>query len=130
VVTFLLVVAVAAAVDLGVPFDRLLAAHTGLLLLMLFFGALTVAVGAATGRKAVALAVAGGYGVAGFLVESLGKDVAALAWLRWLSPFHYYLDGPPLIAGFPVWSFLVLAAATAVLSLTAVLSFDRRDVGV
>jgi len=56
--------------------------------------------------------------------------VDALAWLKWLSPFHYYGSGQPLYNGLPVGDYLVLAGATAVLTLTAVLAFDRRDVGV
>jgi ABC-2 type transport system permease protein len=47
-----------------------------------------------------------------------------------VSPFHYYFEGRPLYDGLPVGDYLVLAGATAVLVLTSVLAFDRRDVGV
>ncbi|MEV6982272.1 ABC transporter permease subunit [Sphaerisporangium sp. NPDC051017] len=117
-------------VDLNVPFGRILAAHTGLYLLVLFFGTLSLAVGAATGRRALAMAVAGAYAVAGYVVQALARDVEAMNWLSHLSPFHYYMEGNPLVNGFQVGDCLVLLAATAVLAMTAVLSFDRRDVGV
>ncbi len=121
---------VAEAVGMGVPFDRILAAHTGVLLLGLFFGTLTLAVGAATGRRAVAMAVVGVWALLGYVVVTIGRSVEAIAWLKWISPFHYYAEGRPLYQGLPVGDYLVLAGATAVLVLTAVLAFDRRDVGV
>jgi ABC-2 type transport system permease protein len=118
------------SVDLGVAFDRILAAHTGLYLLVLFFGTLALAVGAATGRKALAMSVAGVYAVAGYVVNALAADIEAMRWLNRLSPFYYYSEGNPLVNGFPTGDYLVLLAGTAVLVLTAVLAFDRRDVGV
>ncbi|MEW9530132.1 ABC transporter permease subunit [Microbispora sp. NPDC049125] len=130
VVTFAVVVTAASAAGMGVPFGRILAAHTGLFLVVMFFGTLAVCVGAASGRKQIALAVVGVWAVAGYVIETLGKTVDAIAWLRWLSPFHYYLDGRPLYQGWPVGDYLVLLGATAVLLMTAVLAFDRRDVGV
>lgn len=129
-VTFVLVAGMASAVDMGVPLGNIVAAHVGLCLLVLFFGTLTVAVGAATGRKGPALAVGGVWAVGGYVVETLGRDVAAISWLRPLSPFHYYLDGKPLYQGFPFGDYGVLAGATVVLVLTAMVTFDRRDVGV
>ncbi|MEU8268213.1 ABC transporter permease subunit [Sphaerisporangium sp. NPDC049002] len=130
VASFAVIVLLGSAVDLGVPLGRIVAAHTGLYLLVLFFGTLALAVGAATGRKALAMAVAGTYAVAGYVVNALAADVEAMKWLNRLSPFHYYSGGNPLVNGLPVGDYLVLLAGTAVLILTAVLSFDRRDVGV
>ncbi|MET8004288.1 ABC transporter permease subunit [Nonomuraea glycinis] len=129
-VTLLVTWVMAEAVGIGVTFDRILAAHTGVLLLGLFFGTVTLAVGAATGRRALATAVVGGWALLGYVVVTIGKSVEAIAWLKWVSPFHYYAEGQPLYQGFPVGDYLVLAGATAVLALTAVLAFDRRDVGV
>ncbi|MEZ0077467.1 ABC transporter permease subunit [Planotetraspora sp. GP83] len=130
VVTLAVILAMAAKSDMRVPAGNIVAAHTGLFLVALFFGTVALTVGAATGGKGLALAVAGGYAVAGYVIETLGKSVDAIAWLRWLSPFHYYLDGRPVFSGWPVGDYLVLLGATAVLLLTAVLAFERRDVGV
>ncbi|MEO3809811.1 ABC transporter permease subunit [Sphaerisporangium sp. B11E5] len=130
VVSFLVVLLAASAVDLGVPVGRILAAHLGLFLLVLLFGTLTLTVGAITGRKALALAVTGGYAVASYVVNALAKDVQVMDWLSRLSPFRYYSEGTPLFSGVPVVDYLVLLAGTLVLAMTAVLSFDRRDVGV
>ncbi|MEV0973462.1 ABC transporter permease subunit [Microtetraspora glauca] len=130
VVTFVLIAGMAAVQDMNVPIGHIVAAHTGLFLLVLFFGALALAVGAASGSKALTLAVTGAYAVAGYVVETLGKSVDAISWLRWISPFHYFLDGRPVYQGWPVGDYLVLLGASAVFLLVAVLAFDRRDVGV
>ncbi|TDD38978.1 hypothetical protein E1286_35750 [Nonomuraea terrae] len=130
VVTLAVAWTISVAVDMGVPFDRILAAHTGVYLLGLLFGTVALTVGAATGRKMVASAVVGVWVVAGYVVVTIGRSVDAIAWLKWVSPFHYYADGRPLYEGLPVGDYLVLLGATAVLALTAVLAFDRRDVGV
>jgi ABC-2 type transport system permease protein len=130
VVTVTVLLIVNSAVGIGADVGNVLAAHTGLYLVTLFFGTLSLTTGAASGRRSLALTVAGAYAVGGYVIETLGKNVDALAWLRWLSPFHYYLAGRPLFAGWPVGDYLVILGATAVLVLTAALSFDRRDVGV
>ncbi|GAB3904224.1 ABC transporter permease subunit [Microbispora bryophytorum] len=129
-VTLALVAGASSAAHMEVPFGGILAAHTGLFLLVLFFGTLTLCVGAAFGRKQVALAVVGVWGVAGYIVETMGRSIDAISWLRWLSPVHYYLDGRPLYQGWPYGDYLVLLGATAVLLMTALLAFERRDVGV
>ncbi|GAA0830143.1 ABC transporter permease [Streptosporangium amethystogenes subsp. fukuiense] len=129
-VTFLVVLGLASAVGMDVPADRILAGHTGVFLLALFFGTLCLTVGAVTGRRGVALAVVGVVAVAGYVVETMGRDVDGVSWLRWISPFHYYLDGRPIQQGFPAWEYLVLAGAIVALVLTAIPAFDRRDVGV
>ncbi|GAA2900881.1 ABC transporter permease [Streptosporangium fragile] len=129
-ISLVLVLGMVAAVDMDVPADRILAGHTGVFLLALLFGTLTLTVGAAAGRRGIAMAVVGTVAVAGYVVETMGKNVDAVSWLRWISPFHYYLDGRPIYQGFPMVDYLVLAGATVVLLLTAMPAFDRRDVGV
>lgn len=122
--------AIMLAADMDVPFDRVLATQLGVYLLALFLGTVALAVGAATGRKAVASAVLGVWAIAGYMVVTVGRNIDAVSWLKWLSPFHYYAEGRPLYQGVPVGDYLVLAGAVAVLALTAILAFDRRDVGV
>ncbi|MDF5758682.1 ABC transporter permease subunit [Spongiactinospora sp. TRM90649] len=127
-----LLVAWAAVVSNGmnVPFGRLLAAHLGVYLVALLCGTLCLLAGAATGSKGIALSVVGVAAVGGYVVETLGKQVPVLEWARWISPFHYYLEGRPIHDGLPVVDYLVLLGATAVLAVGAILAFDRRDVGV
>lgn len=126
----LVVLVLNAAAGIGVDGGRIVAAHTGLYLLTVFFGALALAVGAATGGRAAAMFVTAMAAVGAYLLETLGRSVAAIGWLRPLSPFHHYLAPRPLHEGWPFLSYLVLVAAVAVVLAAAVAAFDRRDVGV
>jgi ABC-2 type transport system permease protein len=115
---------------MGVSVVEVTAASVGLFALGLLHATLSMAVGAATGRRPTALAVAGTAAVAGYVVFALGRSVSWLEPLRWISPFQYYLGGDPLHAGFHAGYLLVLLAASAVLVAVALRSFDRRDVRV
>ncbi|MEV5408568.1 ABC transporter permease subunit [Thermopolyspora sp. NPDC052614] len=130
VATLVLVLVLNTTLGIGADAGNVVAAHTGLFLVTLFFGTLTLAVGAATGSRPVALYVTTAFAIGGYAVETLGAGVASIAWLRWLSPFHYYLGPLPLFEGWPLGGYLVLLAATAAVLLAAVPAFDRRDVGV
>jgi ABC-2 type transport system permease protein len=116
--------------DMGVSVVEVTAASVGLFALALLFATLSMAVGAATGRRATALGVAGTVAVAGYVIFALGRSVPWMEPLRWLSPFQYYLGGDPLHAGFHVGYLLILLAGSAVLAGFALRSFDRRDVRV
>lgn len=130
VVTCAVLLASVAAYGMGVPAGDVATAHLGMYLLALVFGTLTLAVGAATGRSGLAAAVTGVWAVAGYAVVTVGDGVAVLDRLRWLSPFHYYLAGDPPYRSLPTGGHLALLGLVLALALTAVLSFDRRDVGV
>ena len=51
----------------------------------------------------------------------------SVEWLKYLSPFYYYQGHDPLGAGVDVGDLVVLAAGTIVLTIAAVLAFERRD---
>jgi ABC-2 type transport system permease protein len=106
------------------------AAGLHLALLGVLYGGLALAVGAATGRRSLVSLVIAVVGVGGFFGNNLGPSVEALAWLRDVSPFHYYSGGAPLRNGFQLGDAAVLAVATVVLVLAGGLRFDRRDVAV
>jgi ABC-2 type transport system permease protein len=101
-----------------------------LALLGTFFGALALAVGAATGRRSLAFGIVAVVGVGGFFGNNLGPSVEALAWLRDVSPFHYYSGGVPLRNGIQIGDAAVLALGAVVFVLAGGLRFDRRDVAV
>jgi ABC-2 type transport system permease protein len=56
--------------------------------------------------------------------------VDEIAFLRDLSPFHYYQGGEPLRNGVQVADLGVLVATSVVLVALGGLVFDRRDVAV
>ena len=94
------------------------------------FGALALAVGAATGRRGLAYVAVAVVGVVAFFGNNLGPTVDWLVWLRDVSPFHYYAGGKPLANGFQVVDLAVLGLTAVVLVLLGGVAFDRRDVAV
>ncbi|GAA3745493.1 ABC transporter permease subunit [Salinactinospora qingdaonensis] len=116
--------------DLDVDRLNLLAACVVVTLLALSYGSVALAVGAVTGRRATALAVAALLAVVGFLGNTFALQVEELEWLRFASAFYYALDSDPLATGFHAGFIAVLIAVPVVLLSLAVSTFTRRDVGV
>lgn len=94
------------------------------------FGALAYAIGAATGRRALALGLSAAVTVLAYLANSVLPQVEGLEWAQNLSPFHWYLGGRPLVNGLQVGDSLLLLAATVLLVLAGTWAFTRRDIGV
>ncbi len=113
--------------DLEIGAGRLLAVSTGLLALALAVGTLTLATGAATGRRTAALAVGAGLAVASYVAHALGTAVGGAAWLTDVSPWSWYLGDDPLATGFDVGGLLLLAALTVVAAVAGLVAFERRD---
>lgn len=133
VVTLTLGVALGAgdvALHMEVPADRLVAALTATALLALLFGSVALALGAATGRRAVARGITAALVVASYLVSSLAGVVSWLQPVRPASPWYHALGVDPLTVGFAPWHLVVLAVVTVCFGGIAVAGFDRRDLGV
>ena len=117
-----------AAIGLDLGAESILAANLGLFLIALLFGALALAVGAATGRPNVARGTAIGVALGGFLLNALGLYSKWFAPLRPISPFAWYLgDQPPLTRGFDT-GLLLLAATALAFAGMAVYAISRRDI--
>jgi ABC-2 type transport system permease protein len=127
-VTTLAVLVLAAVVDMGVAVAGVLAASTGMLLLVLGFGLIAFGVGAATGRRTVALAVAAGVAVLAYVADAVAPLVEWGGWLEAVSPFSWYLAPDPLATGWHLPSLLGLAAVSVVFAAVALVGIDRRDV--
>ena len=111
--------------DVSMP--GLVAACVGAGLLALVHGALAFAVGAATGRRAMAVSVATAVAVVGYLVQGLAGVTAALEPFRFLTPWHWYLGRNMLAAGVAPEAILApLAVAVALVGPTLPV-FERRD---
>lgn len=114
------------ALDLDVELGNILAGSAGLLLLVIGFGTIALAVGAATGRRAIGLGVAAALAVLGFVLDALGPMVD-VDWMTAVSPFSWYLAERPLETG-PDASGLALLAAIPIIATAAALArFTRRD---
>lgn len=129
VTVWVVILILATTLQMGVGFVEITAACTGLLLLALGFGTLALAVSAFIGRRSVVLAVTGALALATYVLRSLSLDNEAIGPLRWLSPFHYYLGGDPLHAGFNIGYLAVQIGLVAAFTAAAVAGFTRRDVG-
>ncbi len=115
------------AIDLDLSHESIVAATLGLALTGVFFGALALALGAATGSTGVARGVPAAVAVGGILLNGLGVVVAGFAPLRYLSPLYWFLgDTPPLLRGFSAGPLVLLAAALVAVGFGAV-GFERRD---
>lgn len=124
-------VSIAAGIsEMGLPLANIAAACSGLALVGLVFGTVALAVGALTGRTGVAYGVTVAAALAGFLANNLAPMLEGLDFARKLSPFHYYLRGDPLRAGFDAGGSAVLVAAAAIFAGLAVWGLNRRDVRV
>ncbi|UGT42724.1 ABC transporter permease subunit [Nocardia yamanashiensis] len=124
------VLAGAEAGALDVPAGNILAAVAGLGLLGLAVGALTLMVGAVTGKRAMTLGLAALLVAGGYLANSLGAFVDGATWLQRLSPFHYAVGDAPLVNGWNAGNLAVLLALAAAAIAVALTVFDRRDLAV
>jgi len=108
-----------------------LAHITAFALQLAFFGfatgALAIALGAGTGRRAFTAGVAAGVVIAGWLINGFAPLVSAIAWLKYLSVFYYYAGHDPLANGVDVGGLIVLGAVAVLLTALGMAGIERRD---
>ncbi len=91
------------------------------------FGALSLALSAATGRVKVAIYGSVGIALVLYVLNAfLPFNDTFAGYARW-SPFYYYLSSNPLVNGMHWGHGAVLTALTLGLVLSAVVLFERRD---
>ena len=113
--------------DLDVSAGHFLAAVVSAGLIALAFGAIATAVGAATGRRVMAIAVSAALALASYLVNALSPLVPAIERIRWLSPWYHYASSDALRAGLDAGHALTLVAIFAVAAVLVPVAFARRD---
>ena len=121
-----LVIAVPLA-KMHVGVGELLAASLLATALALGFGLIALAVGAASGKRGLAIGVSAALAVATYIVNSLASLVGWLEYLQWASPFFYYARSDPLRHGLEGSDLLVLIAIALVAACLAPIAFARRD---
>ena len=112
---------------LDLPVAGVVAAGLSLWLLGTTFGAAALLVGAFTGRSTTAGGMAGSLALLAWFITSFSGLFPWLEGAAGMSPFTWYREPDPLIAGFGA-GHLWLLIATVVLLGVAVLLFDRRDI--
>lgn len=124
---FVAVVACSAIFGLGVTVAAAATGSLAMVLLGVEFGWLALAIGAATGRRALAVSAAAAAAVAGYVLYVAGALVPAVEPWQPVSPFHQAIEGGPLGAGLPpAYGWMLLAGAVVLLA--ALPTFDRRDI--
>jgi ABC-2 type transport system permease protein len=113
-------------VDLHVAWSGLIAAATGTVLYGVFHGFLAMLVGAMWGQKGLAIGVAWGVAIGGYLLTIVASLAGELDFLRYLSPLYHATVGNPVQNGMPINYLFLLAGAVALLVATLV-AFARHD---
>lgn len=117
------------ALDLDVQMLNVLAMTAGLLLFALAFASVSFAIGAATGRRAVALGTAAALAVLGYLAHGIGPQLESGQWMGEISPWGWYLSADPLLNGWDFAGLGLLAAVALVAVPVAMAAFSNRDFG-
>lgn len=113
--------------DKGLPLERVLAATAAAAFLALAFAAVAFGVGAATGRRSVATAIAATLAIAGYVIEGLAAQVKLFQPIRAVSPWHWLLDGDPLQRGLVLEAWLFPFLLSLLLIGLGTTWFARRD---
>jgi beta-exotoxin I transport system permease protein len=113
--------------DMRVPIAQLAAACLQTALLALSFGAIALAVGCATGRRAVALGATAALTVLAYLTNVLAPSVHSIASAQTVSPFYFALHNDAVTNGLDPVHAGVLAGIVVVAVAVAVATFERRD---
>lgn len=113
---------------LEVVLGNLLAGTLQLWLIVGMYGTATFALGAATGRRGLALGAASGLAVAGWMFNAIGPTVDQ-DWMAAISPFGWYMRENALIEGLNPLGVALLLAVTVVCAVGGWLRFRARDLG-
>lgn len=117
-----------AATDMSIGTVRLVQGAVSLVLLGCVFSALALAVGAATGRRGIALGSAIATAIAAFVLYSLAPLVGTFDAVLPLNPFQWTLGHSPLVKGIEPRYVLAAVGVTAALTLFSATAFERRDI--
>jgi ABC-2 type transport system permease protein len=115
------------AFQLTISPGHVIAAAAALVLMGLDFGLITLAVGAASGRRGTALAAGGGLAAASYLLSSLAATVSWIRPGRYLSLFYYSVGNGQIKTGVSAAGFAVLLLTGLAGLAAAGLTFRRAD---
>jgi ABC-2 type transport system permease protein len=110
-----------------VPLSGLAGATAGVFGIALLHGTIAFGVGAATGRRALALSSATVVAVAGYLAQGLLGLSDAIRPLRFVVPWHWYLGRNMLAQGVAPDAIIVPIVLSTAIFAAGVTAFLRRD---
>jgi ABC-2 type transport system permease protein len=126
-VLWILLVIASYSAGMGVSAGNLGAAVLGTLLFALDFGLLALLIGAASGRRGLAIGISASLAVAADVVNALAPLASWLDRVKLVSPFYYYSHADPLRHGVGAADTLILLAIAAVFAALSLPLFRRRD---
>lgn len=114
----------------GLPLNWSPLLQVTLALTMLAFdlGTTALIVGALTGNRGAALAVASTVAAAAYLISSLAPLSQPMSTARWLSPFYWAVGNNQLSGGVPPGSLAALVGLGLILSAATIPAFRRLDI--
>ena len=98
-----------------------------LTLMGLDFGLITMAAGAATGRRGTALGIGTGLAAASYLLSSLATTISGIRPARYLSLFYWSVGNDQISKGVSAADFTVLTVAGLCALFAALAAFGRAD---
>ena len=108
------------------PVDTI-AVSAAMVLMGLDFGLITMAVGAATGRRGTALGIGAGLAAASYLLSSLASTISWIRPGRYLSLFYWSVGNDQISRGVSLGDFTVLIVVGLCALVAAVAAFRRAD---
>ncbi|MDX1620875.1 MAG: ABC transporter permease subunit [Nitriliruptorales bacterium] len=127
IVLFAVTAVMDVVVDLDLGVGQIAVGSVAMALLGLEHGWLALAIGAATGRRSLAVGVASTVAVAGYALYVMAKFVEAVEPWSPVSPFHQAIESGPLGGGAQLIHLWMLVVGVVFLAVAAPL-FDRRDI--
>jgi len=107
---------------------KVLQATANVWLFMVFFLTLTYAIGAAVGKRGVAIAVSSILAISGYFLNAMAAGVEALKPYDKLSVYYYYGSENVLAKGLEFTNFAILATVSVCLLVIGGLIFARRNI--
>ena len=126
---FAAVVLASSVAGMGIPFTHAAIGAAAMVLIGVQHGWLALAVGAATGRRGLAIAVSGTAAVLAYVLHVIGALIDAVAPWQPLSPFTQAIGAGPVSATLPL-GFVWLVLAAVVVMAAALPLFARRDIAI
>ena len=111
---------------MDVSASQVLSGSLGLFLLVLGMATVALAIGAATGRRALALGVTAALAVGAFMLNAIGQ-AASLAWMTAISPMSWYIGADPVIAGFDAGGLARLVVVPVLAASAGWWAVEHRD---
>jgi ABC-2 type transport system permease protein len=113
--------------QLTVGLGDAVAIAVALMLMGLDFGVITMAIGAATGRRGTALGVGAGLAAASYLLSSLASTISGIRPGRYLSLFYWSVANEQISRGVSIADFTVLIVVGLSALSAAVVAFRLAD---